>query len=240
MKTPAIFAQCLLVVTLLISPAFGLNVPERLVYDVSWTGLKVGTAVLEVTAQGNDLRIVNTIHSSGLMSAIFSIDDKTESVISTEPSRMGTPNSFRENIKEGKFVTRKEARFNFTSLKVDSSDLLNKTEKTDPISARTYDSLSSIYFIRSSELVPGQTILFDIYDFKHLWNAEVQVVKREEIRTRAGKFQTLMVTSQLKFNGAPSRVGSATFWLTDDSRRIPVKIVTKIKKGEITLTLVEK
>jgi len=47
-----------------------------------------------------------------------------------------------------------------------------------------------------------------------------------------------MVTSQLKHNGVAARVGDATFWFTDDSRRIPVKITTKLKVGEITLMLV--
>ena len=128
--------------------------------------------------------------------------------------------------------------FRLNSLTVNTRDLLAKTEKSDSISAKTYDSLSSIYFIRSSELVPGQSILFDIYDFKRLWNTEVRVVKREDIRTPLGKFKTLMVTSQLRFKGVPARVGNATVWLTDDSRRIPVRITTKLKLGEITLTLV--
>jgi len=238
MKTLAIFAQCILLVTLLVSPAFAFSVPEKLLYDVSWSGIKVGTSVLEVTAQGDELRIVNTIRSSGLMSAFFSIDDKTESIISTEPARRGTPSFYRENIKEGKYRARKKVSFNFTTLVAESSDLLNNTQKSDPIGARTYDSLSSIYFIRSSELALGQSIFFDIYDIKHLWNTEVRVVKREEIRTPVGKFKTLVVTSQLRFNGVSARVGNATFWLTDDNRRIPVRIITKLKKGELTLTLV--
>ena len=227
----------LLSVTLLVSPASGLSVPEKLVYDLSWTGIKAGSAVQEVTAQGDELRIVNTIRSSGLLSAVFSIDDKTESVISGK-SGLGLPRFFREKINEGKTHTLKEASFDFKSLTVYTKDLLKKSEKSDTISAKTYDSLSSIYFIRSSELVPGQSILFDIYDFKHLWNTEVRVVKREDIRTPLGKFKTLMVTSQLKFQGVSARVGNATVWLTDDSRRIPVRITVKLKLGDITMTLV--
>lgn len=234
MKTLAVFAQCILLVTILVSPASALGVPERLVYDVDWTGMKAGSAVLEMTAQGDELRIVNTIRSSGLVSAFFYIDDKSESVI----SRGGMPRFFRENINEGKHKARKEASFNFTRLTVESKDLLRGTGKTDAISARTYDKISSIYFLRASELVPGQSIFFHIYDFKHLWNTEVRVVKREEIATPRGKFKTIMVTSRLTFNGVAARVGNATFWLTDDSRRIPVRIRTKLKVGDITLTLV--
>jgi hypothetical protein len=230
----------LLLVTLTASPASALGVPEKLVYDVSWTGMKAGSAVLEVSAQGDELRIVNTIRSSGLVSAFFSMDDKTESVIfgKKDGTLSGLPKFFREKINEGKTHTVKEARFDFTNLRVDSSDLLKKTEKTDPISARTYDSLSSLYFIRAGELVPGESIYFDLYDFKHLWNTEVRVVKREEIRTPLGKFKTILVSTQLKFKGVPSRVGNLTVWISDDARRIPVRITTKLKLGEITMTLV--
>jgi hypothetical protein len=238
MKILALLALCTLMVTLSASPVSALSSPETLVYEASWGGVTVGTAVQEVTALGDELRIVNTIRSSGLLSAMFPIGDKTVSIISRGGNRPGMPRFFSEKLNEGSFHTQKEARFDFSSLTVDSKDLLKKTEKTDSISASTYDSLSSIYYIRSIELVTGQSIFFDFYDFKHLWNTEVRVVRREEIRTPVGEFKTIMVQSQLRFRGAPSRVGNATFWLSDDDRRIPVRITTELKAGKITLTLV--
>jgi len=152
---------------------------------------------LEVTEQGDDLRLTNTIRSTGVVSAFFKIDDRTESVI----TRAGRPKFFRENKKEGSYRARREATFDFTKLRADSVDLLKKIEKTDPITAKTYDNLSSIYFIRSIDLVPGQSIYFDIYDTKRLWNSEVRVVKRQVITTPLGRFKTVMVTSQLKHKG---------------------------------------
>ena len=240
MKTQAKVALFLLLVFLPVSPASALVVPEKLVYDVSWTGVKAGSAVLQVTGGGDELRIVNTIRSTGLMSAFFSIDDRTESVISAKSgeSLSGLPRFYREKIQEGKTRTLKEARFDFDRLFVDNRDLLKKNERGDPITARTFDSLSSLYFIRSSPLPPGASISFDIYDFKRLWNTEVRVVKRERLATPVGTFRTVMVTSQLKFKGVSSRVGSLTVWLSDDSRRIPVKMTTRLKVGEITMTLV--
>ena len=236
MKTLVILAQSIFLLALPARPAATLTTPERLVFDVSWKGVKAGSAVQTVTAQGDEITIVNTIRSSKWLSAFFSIDDKMESVISRQAQ--GLPILYRENIKEGKHRTHKEARFNFSSLSVDSTDFLENTRKSDSITARTYDSLSSIYFIRSSQLVTGQSIVFHIYDFKRLWDTEVRVVKREEISTPLGKFKSVVVTSQLTLNGVPAKVGNATFWFTDDSRRIPVRIRTKIKVGEITLNLV--
>lgn len=244
MKTRAFLAQSVLVilaVAMLVPYASAFSVPESLIYDVSWKGIKAGTAVLEVTAtaQGDELLIVNTIRSLRLLSAFFPVDDKRESVISRAATQLARPMYFRETINEGKHHYRKEARFNLANLTVDSRDLLNNIVKTDPISASTYDSLSSIYFLRSRQLVPGQSISFHIYDFKRLWNTDVRVERREDVRTPLGKFKTLMMTSRLTFNGISAGVGNTTFWLTDDSRRIPVRIRTQLKVGEITLTLVK-
>lgn len=239
MKKIAILAQCILLVTLAVAPVSAdLGGAERFVYDVSWTGIKAGIAVQEVTTKGDDIRIVNTIRSSGLVSAFFSIDDRTESILSRRGAQAGSPRFFVENIKEGKFQTHKETRFDFSSLTARGTDFLTRTEIADPITLRTYDSLSSIYYIRSCPLEPSQTIFFDIYDFKHLWKTQVQVVRRERIRTSLGTFNTVMVTSQLKSNRIDAKAGNTTFWFTDDSRHIPVKIATKLKIGEVTLTLV--
>jgi hypothetical protein len=238
------FALLALSITLLagvfVLPASALSVPERLVYDVSWTGIKAGTAIQEVSSQGGNLHIVSTVHSAGWLSPIFPVDDRTESVLARggggEP--LGMPKSYHEKINEGKTHTLKEALFDQVRLKVDTKDHLKKTEKSDPISARTFDSLSCIYFVRSSDLVIGKSLYIDIYDCKRLWNTEVQVVRREEITTSLGRFKTIVVKPLLKSEGFFARTGDVTVWLTDDSLRIPVKMTTKVKLGSITATLV--
>lgn len=233
MRKLVLLTHLTLFAALLSSPAFAEMVPERLVYEAIWSGVKAGSAVLEVTQHGDRYRIVNTIGSSGVVSFFFPIDDKLESVI----TRSGRPVFFRKDIKEGRHRSHRELRFDHTAQSVEARDLEQNTVKRDPISSWTHDSLSSIYFIRSSDLEVGRTILFDIHDTKRLWNAEARVVKRQEVTTPAGTFRTIMVVSQLTSNGKPSPAGSATFWFTDDSRRIPVKITTKLKVGEITLLL---
>jgi hypothetical protein len=220
-------------------PSSALSIPERLVYDVSWTGIKAGTAVQEVTSRGGEIHIVSTVHSAGWITPIFPVEDRTESVLARSgDSALGMPKSYHEKINEGKTHTLKEALFDQTRLKVDTRDLLKNTEKSDPISARTFDSLSCIYFVRSSELVVGKSLFIDIYDCKRLWNTEVQVVRREEIRTPLGRFKTIVVKPLLKAEGFFARTGDVTVWLTDDSLRIPIKMTTKVKLGKITAMLV--
>ena len=240
MKKWVLFAlSAALLVALQVSAASALSVPERLVYDVSWTGMKAGTAVQEATLRDGELHIVYTVKSSGFLGTFFTINDWSESVLARSGgAEFGPPRLFREKINEGKTHTSKEALFDQTQLKVETKDFLKNTEKSDPISATTYDTLSSIYFIRAGELAPGKSTFIDIFDCKRLWNAEVRMVRREEIRTPLGKFKTLVVTTQLKAEGVKPRPDYMTVWLSDDLLRVPVRMVIKMKMGEFTATLV--
>ena len=239
MKIPAMLAVCLcLVLPLSISAASALTVPERLVYDVSWSGLTAATAVHEVTAKGDELHILSTTRSFGLMKTLFPVDDRAESVLTRgSGDRFGTPKYYHQRTREGSYRALREARFYPQALKVATKDFLKKTETTHSISSNTFDSLSGIYYIRSLELVPGQSVYVDIYDCRRLWKTEVKVLRREEITTALGTFNTLVVQPLLKAEGFSARSGEMTLWLTDDALRIPVLMTTKVKLGKITATL---
>lgn len=220
--------------------ASALSLPERLVYDVSWTGIKAGTAVQEVTAKGGELHIVSTVRSAGWINPFFPVDDRTESVLARAGAgcELGMPRSYHEKINEGGTHTLKDAFFDPVRLRVETKDHLKKTEKSDAISPKTFDSLSSIYFVRSSDLVIGKSLYIDIYDCKRVWKTEVRVVRREEIETSLGRFKTIVVKPLLKCEGFFARTGDVTVWLTDDDLRIPVKMTTKVRLGSITATVV--
>jgi hypothetical protein len=69
-------------------------------------------------------------------------------------------------------------------------------------------------------------------------NIEVQVLKKERIKTVLGEVNTILINPLLKNEGIFERKGAIFIWLTDDERRIPVKMKTKVAIGSITATLV--
>ena len=227
-----------LIVPLSASSASALSSSERLIYDVSWTGVKAATAVHELSTNGKEMRIVSTTRSAPWLDSFFKVDDRAESVITRgSGDRFGTPKYFRNKISEGSHRRLREAHFDPLKLKVESKDLLNKTQQSDAISARTFDSLSCVYYVRTLDLVPGKSVYVDIYDCKRLWSTEVKVLRREEIVTPLGRFKTIVVKPELKAEGFFARTGDVTVWLTDDALRIPVQMTTKVKIGKITATL---
>jgi hypothetical protein len=241
MKKQTLFALGIVLVFLAgAGAARALSVPEKLVYEVSWSGVRAGRAVQEANLRNGELALTYTVRSSGLINTFFPIDDRSEALLAPAAAgeQIGLPRLFREKISEGKTRTDKEAVFDQQRLTVETKDFLKHSEKSDVISSRTFDTLSCIYFIRASELIPGKPVHFDVFDLKRLWKAQVSVLRHEEVRTPVGRFPTLVVRAQLSAEGMQPRNDYMTVWLSDDSRRIPVKLSVKLKVGEFTATLV--
>lgn len=215
-------------------------IPERLEFEVSYTGIPAGRAVQEIRQVGSEIQIVSTAQSADWLKLFFPVNDRIESFLTpgTPSNYIGTPHFFRERIREGRTRRQKDVRFDRQKLEVTTKDLLKKTEKTGTISNKTYDTLSSFFYVRSIPLQVGRSCYIDVFDGKNLWNTEVQVLRREELVTPLGRFKTIVIKPIMKYEGIFARTGDIHIWLTDDDRRIPVQMKSKVVIGSITATAV--
>jgi hypothetical protein len=222
------------------SQAWCFSIPERLEFDVSYSGIPAGRAVQEVTRSGNEIRIVSTARSADWLKYFFRVDDRIESVLSVGPAPhfLGSPRLYRERISEGRTRYQKDAFFDQKKMEVVTRDLLGKSETTHRITSQTYDTLSSFFYFRTIELQVGKSTFIEIFDCKKFWNTEVQVLRREEIEIPLGRFRTVVIRPILQSEGIFARTGDLHIWLTDDERRIPVMMKSKVRIGSITATLV--
>jgi hypothetical protein len=111
-------------------------------------------------------------------------------------------------------------------------------KKNIPLHDNVFDPLSSFYYVRTLKLEVGQPVFVDILDNKKLWNVKVLVLRKEKIRTKLGSFDTIVIKPLMKSEGIFNRKGDILIWLTDDERRLPVMMLTKVAVGSITATLV--
>lgn len=220
--------------------ALAFPIPERLEFEISYGGITAGRAVQEVTQEGNEVHIVSTAKSADWLKLFFPVDDRIESVLikGAPPLSIGVPRLYRERIREGWTRFEKDAVFDCEVLEVNTKDLLKKNETTQKITKRTYDTLSSFFYFRTVALQVGTSSFIDIFDCKKLWSTEVQVLRREQIETPLGTFNTIVIKPLLKSEGIFARTGDMHIWLTDDERRIPVLMKSKVRIGSITATLV--
>lgn len=225
---------------LLATAANAFPIPEKLIFDISWSGIKAGTATQEILRDGDVLRMVSTARSATWLSAFFTVDDRIEAVMTraTPELPIGFPASYTEKVHEGPTRRHKVVTFNHHQQQALVDDLIGKSKTTFAITPITYDSLSCFFYARTQKMEPGSSFFVDVFDGKKLVKTEVKVIGREMVETDMGKFRTVHISPTLKTEGIFSKTGDIHIWLTDDERRIPVRMRSKVKIGSITATLV--
>src|SRR5450631_199704 len=92
-----------LVLLMLAASAIAFQMPERLEFEITYTGIPAGRAVQEVTQSGNEIHIVSTARSAAWLKIFFPVDDRIESVLvpGMQAHLLGVPRLYRERIREG-------------------------------------------------------------------------------------------------------------------------------------------
>ncbi|PKL52596.1 MAG: DUF3108 domain-containing protein [Nitrospira bacterium HGW-Nitrospira-1] len=220
--------------------ASAFNTPEKFIFDLTWAGVKAGTATLEIANFNGHAKIISTARSADWVSVFYTVDDRIESLLqgAQTPMLSGLPQSYRVKLREGSHRRDKEVIFDHTNLQATFIDHIGAEKNTYKIGEKTFDPLASFYYIRTLRLDVGKSVYVDIFDSKKLWNVEVQVLRKEKIKTNLGEFDTVVIKPMMRSEGIFNRKGDMYIWLTDDLKRIPVKMQTKAAVGSITATLV--
>ncbi|MBI5188101.1 MAG: DUF3108 domain-containing protein [Nitrospirae bacterium] len=213
--------------------------PEKLEYDLTWKGIKAGTASLEIINYGNKIKIVSTARSAKWVSVFYTVDDRVEStLIKNESAFIGQPLNYKLKIREGRHRRDKEIIFNHSTGKATYINYLEDERLDFNIPANIFDPLSSFYYLRTLDLEIGQSVFIDVFDSKKVWNVEIQILKKERLELPTGVFDTILVKPLMKSEGIFNRKGDILIWLTDDKRHIPVRMQTKVVVGSVVATLV--
>lgn len=214
--------------------------PETLKYALIWAGVKAGEAVLEIKEEGDGIKITSTAESAKWVSIFYTVQDRVESRVSKNHSGqvIGQPVNYRLSLREGRHRKNKEVRFDHAKSKAVYIDYIDKEEKEFELPDIIFDPLSSFYFLRTIDLEVGRPVYVTVFDNKKVWNVEVRVLRKERVKVPAGEFETIVIKPLMKSEGIFFRKGDIYIWLTDDGKRIPVRIKTKIKIGSITANLV--
>jgi hypothetical protein len=234
-----IFAIITLIFASLTSAATAYNIPERLEYDLTWSGIKAGTASLEVVDNGPYIQFISRAVSTSFVSVFYRVDDVAVSSLKKEAHKNlpGNPYNYRLKTSEGRHKKDKEVTFDFIARKATYNNYLDKEQQLFDIHETTMDALSCFFYVRYLPLQVGKSVFVEIFDNKKLYKAEVQVLRKEELQTPLGTFKTILIRPVLLTEGIFSRKGDILIWLSDDEKRLPLILKTKVKVGSIKATL---
>jgi hypothetical protein len=224
---------------MMITPAASFSVPESLQYDLSWKGIKAGTALLEITNYGERFRITSQAQSAKWVSVFYTVDDRIESILlkSLTGTFLGHPVNYRLRIREGRHRRDKEIIFDHAAGKATYIDHLAKEQKDVEVPTSVFDPISGFYYLRTLNFTVGNPVYLTIFDSKKVWNVEVKILRKERISLPSGIFNTIVVQPLMKSEGIFNKKGDILIWLSDDSKHIPVKLETKVAIGSVIATL---
>jgi hypothetical protein len=209
---------------------------ESLRFSVQYGFIHAGSAWLEVPEvtmwNGHpSWRLVARAESNGFFDKVYKVRNRIESLWD-QHERFSW--RYFEDRHEGKFTANDTIVF-----EPDSMRMRYKNGKSYPVPGPVQDALSSFYMTRFQPLPIGGFVRFDYHASRKTAPMEVKVLGRETVKTPAGRFNCIVVEPLLKVGGIFKNKGRLVIWLTDDERRIPVLMKSKVKIGSVKVVLQE-
>ena len=108
-----------------------------------------------------------------------------------------------------------------------------------PLREGTQSLISSLYYLRLQALNDGDVICIPVSQDERNHEFEILVRNREVIEIGREKVMTVKTEAKIFGPGRyyPTRQGTMNVWITDDVRRVPVRLVAKTTQGTITGSL---
>lgn len=209
------------------------GVGESLIYDVKFGFLNVGTARMDVlgieTIRGRRAWHTKLEITGGIPG--YRVHEVLESWIDME-----NENSLR-HVKQSVEGSRERS---YTYEILPERGVFRENDKPEqPTVEHPLDDGAFLYFVRNQPLVVGKSYDFPRYFIPDRNPVTVQVERTERIEVPAGPFDTIVLRPIIKARGVFSKNGRAELWLTNDERRLMVRMETHLAFGTISLRLRE-
>ncbi|HZF66740.1 MAG TPA: DUF3108 domain-containing protein [Gemmatirosa sp.] len=108
-----------------------------------------------------------------------------------------------------------------------------------PTVTRPFDEGAFVQFVRTVPLDVGQRYVFDRYYKPDRNPVTVDVLRRERVTVPAGTFDAVVIRPSFRTKGIFAQSGGTEVWLSDDARRVVLRIRTHLPFGSLTLALTE-
>src|SRR3989339_188549 len=218
--------------------AFGFG--EKLDYKVGYKFITVGTGYFWIqpkpVIRGDNYQCYDIrfrVQSLESLRWIYKVDDNYKTVLDVDGI---FPWEFEQHVREGNY--KKDAKAVF--------DQVNNTAYTNDkkykVPSYVHDIVSAFYYVRTqnlSSMKKGHIFYLQNFFEDTTYNLGVKIMGRETIEVEAGKFRCIVIQPLVVQGGLFKTEGNIFIWLTDDERKIPVKVATKIIIGYVGAELIK-
>lgn len=223
--------------------AFPFQPGEKMVYNLRWGLVPAGYAELQVLPfteiDGEKVwHFMMSVRTTEFVDLFYKVRDRIESYpdLTLTGSRL-----YKKKQREGS--TDRDVLVRFTRAPATAA-YSDKGEVREPIEIdkETLDPLASLYYIRTQPLAENLEIVRPVTDGKKAVQGRARVVKRETVEVGGREYRTFLIEPDLKdVRGVfeKSDKSKLQLWITDDRRRLLVKVKSKVIVGSFTAELTE-
>ena len=111
------------------------------------------------------------------------------------------------------------------------------------VSEYTVDPISAIYLARSVDFKVGDALRMEVFGGNSRYLVIMDIVGREPITVKTGVYEAYKIIPRvinLTSSGYAGRVRQATVWISADEKRMPLKVVSQVFIGYVSIELVER
>lgn len=215
--------------------AFGFG--ERLDYELGYKFIKAGVASFTVgkdplqQSGRNCYDIRFDVMSLKSLDFLYKVRDRYRTLVDIDGI---FPWKFEQTIREGGFSKDFSATFD------QYSKTAYTTEGTFQVPDFVHDVVSAFYYVRTynlKDMKKGEKIVLHNFFDRETHELQVVILGRKKVTVKAGTFNTVVVEPIIKKGGLFKSEGRILLYLTDDDRKVPVKVSTQIPIGYIDAEL---
>jgi hypothetical protein len=219
------------------------RVGETLTYDVSWSSfVTAGSAVATVKEKKPSFNstayyIVAEGRPTPLVSKLYSLYYKLDTLLDSYTLLPQRGSVYSEEGSRHRFRT---TRFDRAAKRAFFEYQTTSTIKSNfAVSPVVQDVLSALYVVRAVPFAAGDRMTMPVCDNGTNYKVQIDIGAQERVRTPMGEVTAWKVKPTI-FDDKSRPVGrNIAFWLSDDARRLPVKLQADLPVGSFVLVLRE-
>lgn len=220
------------------------RIGEKVVLSVRYFKAEAGELRLEVKpfveVNGRkSYRWFTGLNTTGMFSRFYRIDDWSETLTDFETL---LPSVYEMQVKESAQLKNGKGYFDHVSRKgiyieKKYTEKNGHQEKNQSwlIAPYAQNVFSAAFYMRIFTYEVGKEYKFMVADDEKNIVFKGKALKKENIETDAGNFDTIVVKPEFEVDGVFKPVGDIFFWLTDDDRKLIVRIEAEIKVGTLVM-----
>jgi hypothetical protein len=219
------------------SAPFGLG--EELRYVIRWGVVPAGHGTITISDSAREegvYHIVTTARSNAFVDTFYKVRNRIESFLDLKKhASVG----YRKIQREGNHNRDVDLVFDHGENRV-TLVRNGKIKREITVPGSIHDPLSAIYYLRTVPSFDHGPVALNVTDGKKSYLVSIRVLGREVVETPLGYFNTIKIeptVEDMEIIFEKKKGGKLFIWLTDDERKVPVKMKSELYFGSIQAVL---